>query len=153
MDMNKGDTGVVFIDPQNDVLSEKGLSWPLIGDSVRENNTIENMERIFKTAKQKGFEVFISPHYFFQRTYVLGIALIVAVFVPRCDHHGVVIVLYASATSLTYYYILIYKIKLPKLPTPGSALRSAAWTGEMGILGNDGPNWKYLNGGSITTYE
>src|SRR6516164_71651 len=65
MDMNKGDTAIVFIDPQNDVLSENGLSWPLVGDSVRENNTIENMERIFKTAKNKGFEVFISPHYFF----------------------------------------------------------------------------------------
>jgi hypothetical protein len=25
MDMNKGDTAVVFIDPQNDVLSDKGL--------------------------------------------------------------------------------------------------------------------------------
>ena len=65
MDMNKGDTAVVFIDPQNDVLSEKGLSWPLVGDSVRENHTIENMERIFKAAKDKRFEVFISPHYFF----------------------------------------------------------------------------------------
>ena len=53
MDMNKGDTAVVFIDPQNDVLSEKGLSWPLVGESVRENNTIENMERIFKAAKTK----------------------------------------------------------------------------------------------------
>ena len=51
MDMNKGDTAIVFIDPQNDVLSEKGLSWPLVGDSVRENHTIENMERIFKAAK------------------------------------------------------------------------------------------------------
>jgi nicotinamidase-related amidase len=65
MDINKGDTAVVFIDPQNEVLSEKGLSWPLVGESVRENNTVENMERIFKTAKDRGFEVFISPHYFF----------------------------------------------------------------------------------------
>ena len=65
MDMNSADTAVVFIDPQNDVLSENGLSWPLVGDSVRENNTVENMERIFKAAKNKGFEVFISPHYFF----------------------------------------------------------------------------------------
>jgi nicotinamidase-related amidase len=47
------------------VLSENGLSWPLVGNSGRENNTVENMERIFKTAKNKGFEVFISPHYFF----------------------------------------------------------------------------------------
>ena len=29
-----------------------------------ENNTIENMERIFKAAKAHGLEVFISPHYF-----------------------------------------------------------------------------------------
>jgi nicotinamidase-related amidase len=68
MDINKGDTAVVFVDPQNDVLSDKGLAWALVGDSVRENKTVENMERIFKTAKEKGFEVFISPHYFFPTT-------------------------------------------------------------------------------------
>ena len=65
MDINKDDTAVVFIDPQNEVLSETGLAWGSVGDSVRENNTVENMERIFKAAKQSGFEVFISPHYFF----------------------------------------------------------------------------------------
>ena len=27
MEIDKSDTGVVFIDPQNDVLSEKGASW------------------------------------------------------------------------------------------------------------------------------
>jgi nicotinamidase-related amidase len=65
MDINKNDTAVVFIDPQNEVLSEKGLVWGSVGDSVKENKTVENMERIFKAAKQNGFEVFISPHYFF----------------------------------------------------------------------------------------
>jgi nicotinamidase-related amidase len=59
------DTAVVFIDPQNDVLSEKGTAWPLVGQSVKENKTVENMERIFQAAKQNGFEVFISPHYFY----------------------------------------------------------------------------------------
>ena len=63
--LNKSDTAVVFIDPQNDVLSEKGISWPLLHESLKENNTIENMESIFKAAKALGFEVFISPHYFF----------------------------------------------------------------------------------------
>jgi nicotinamidase-related amidase len=63
--LNKVDTAVVFIDPQNDVLSEKGLGWPLLHESLKENNTIENMESIFKAAKAHGFEVFISPHYFF----------------------------------------------------------------------------------------
>src|SRR5512147_655324 len=57
----KSDTAVVFIDPQNDVLSEKGANWGAVGASVTENRTVENMERIFKAAKAKGYEVFISP--------------------------------------------------------------------------------------------
>ena len=65
MNFDKNDTAVVFIDPQNEVLSEKGLAWPLVHESLKENNTIENMERIFKAAKAHGFEVFISPHYFY----------------------------------------------------------------------------------------
>jgi nicotinamidase-related amidase len=59
------DTAVVFIDPQNDVLSEKGTNWGAVGASVTENRTVENMERIFKAAKANGYEVFISPHYFY----------------------------------------------------------------------------------------
>ena len=51
MTIDKNDTAVVFIDPQNDVLSEKGISWPLLHESLKENNTIENMDRIFKAAK------------------------------------------------------------------------------------------------------
>ncbi len=65
MNIDKNDTAVVFIDPQNEVLSDKGRAWGAVGDSVRENKTVENMERIFKAAKENGFEVFISPHYFF----------------------------------------------------------------------------------------
>ena len=65
MDIQKTDTAVVFIDPQNDVLSEKGENWGAVGASVTENNTIGNMERIFKAAKANGYEVFISPHYFY----------------------------------------------------------------------------------------
>jgi nicotinamidase-related amidase len=65
MKIHREDTAVVFTDPQNEVLSEKGLAWPLVRESLQENNTIENMERIFKAAKAHGFEVFISPHYFY----------------------------------------------------------------------------------------
>ena len=65
MNIQKTDTAVVFIDPQNDVLSEKGTSWEAVGASVTENHTVENMERIFKAAKANGYEVFISPHYFY----------------------------------------------------------------------------------------
>jgi nicotinamidase-related amidase len=65
MKIQKTDTAVVFIDPQNDVLSEKGANWGAVGTSVTENHTVENMERIFKAAKANGYEVFISPHYFY----------------------------------------------------------------------------------------
>lgn len=69
MNINKNDTGVVVIDPQNDVLDEKGVSWDLVRDSIHENQTIENIERIFKAAKQNEFEVFISPHYYYPTDY------------------------------------------------------------------------------------
>ena len=65
MDIQKTDTAVVFIDPQNDVLSEKGANWGAVGASVTENRTVENMERIFEAAKRSGYQVFISPHYFY----------------------------------------------------------------------------------------
>ena len=65
MKIHQDDTAIVFTDPQNEVLSEKGGAWPLVSESLQENNTIENMERIFKAAKRLGFEVFISPHYFY----------------------------------------------------------------------------------------
>jgi nicotinamidase-related amidase len=65
MEINKEDTAVVITDPQNDFLSEKGVTWELVGDSVKENKTVENIERIVKAAKINGFEVFISPHYYY----------------------------------------------------------------------------------------
>jgi nicotinamidase-related amidase len=65
VDIQKSDTAVVFIDPQNDVLSEEGANWGAVGASVIENKTVENMERIFEAAKSRGYEVFISPHYFY----------------------------------------------------------------------------------------
>ncbi len=65
MQIDKSDSAVVFIDPQNEVLSEKGLGWPAVHESLKELDTIANMERIFKAAKAHGYEVFISPHYFY----------------------------------------------------------------------------------------
>ncbi len=65
MDFNKNDTAVLITDPQNDFLSENGVAWKLVGESVKENKTIENIERLFISAKKNGFEVFISPHYYY----------------------------------------------------------------------------------------
>jgi nicotinamidase-related amidase len=65
MKIHNYDTALVVIDPQNDVLSEKGVSWGLVGASVKENNTVENIARLFQAAKEQGYGVFISPHYFY----------------------------------------------------------------------------------------
>jgi nicotinamidase-related amidase len=65
MEIDRRDTAVVFTDPQIEVLSDKGKAWPLVRESLAEINTIENMDRLFAGAKQYGFEVFISPHYFY----------------------------------------------------------------------------------------
>jgi len=65
MDVNKNDTALLVTDPQNDFLSEQGVTWQLVGDSVRENKTVENIEQLMQVAKINGYEVFISPHYYY----------------------------------------------------------------------------------------
>ncbi|QVL31687.1 cysteine hydrolase [Telmatocola sphagniphila] len=65
MRFQKKDTALVIIDPQNDVLNENGISWSLVGESVRENNTIENLSSLFQAAKERDIGVFISPHFLF----------------------------------------------------------------------------------------
>jgi nicotinamidase-related amidase len=39
MEINKNDTAVLVTDPQNDFLSEKGVTWELVGDSVNDIRT------------------------------------------------------------------------------------------------------------------
>ena len=56
---------LVVTDPQNDVLSEKGAAWGLVGQSIRDNSTVEHIEQLFKAAKMNGYDVFISPHYYY----------------------------------------------------------------------------------------
>ena len=85
MDLNRNDTALVVIDPQNDVLSEKGVSWGLVGDSVKENNTVENLARLFKAAKDQGFGVFISPHYLYPTDQAPGDSFLAQDVVLRVD--------------------------------------------------------------------
>ena len=58
-------TAMVIIDPQNDFLSPEGVTWGVIGESVTENNTVQNIESLFRAAKEAGLPVFISPHYYY----------------------------------------------------------------------------------------
>jgi nicotinamidase-related amidase len=58
-------TALVVTDPQNDFLSPDGATWAVVGENVTENGTVENIERLFRTAKAAGIQVFVSPHYYF----------------------------------------------------------------------------------------
>ncbi|MFA9409482.1 MAG: cysteine hydrolase [Candidatus Dadabacteria bacterium] len=58
-------TALVVTDPQNDFLSPNGVTWGVVGESVTENNTVENIEILFKLAKENNIPVFISPHYYY----------------------------------------------------------------------------------------
>ncbi len=65
MEIVAGRTALVVTDPQNDFLSPKGVTWGVVGKSVSENNTVENIEKLFKAAKASGMPVFVSPHYYY----------------------------------------------------------------------------------------
>lgn len=63
--IGKGHTALVVTDPQNDFLSSEGVAWGVVGKNVEANNTVENIETLFKTAKARNIPVFISPHYYY----------------------------------------------------------------------------------------
>ena len=59
MSITQGDTALVITDPQNDFLSPKGVTWGVVGESVTKNNTVANIESLFKAAKQNNISVFV----------------------------------------------------------------------------------------------
>jgi nicotinamidase-related amidase len=59
-------TAIVITDPQNDFLSPNGVTWGVVGESVTANNTVENLELLFKVAQENNITVFDSPHYYFE---------------------------------------------------------------------------------------
>lgn len=58
-------TALVVVDPQNDFLSPNGVMWEVLKDSITQNNTVENIESLFKAAKHVELPVFVSPHYYY----------------------------------------------------------------------------------------
>lgn len=63
LDLNKA--ALVVIDPQNDFLSPDGVSWPFVGESIIENNTVDHLHQLFEAAKYSGIIVAVSPHYYY----------------------------------------------------------------------------------------
>jgi len=60
-----GRTALLITDPQNDFLSPEGVTWGVVGKSVTDNNTVENIDSLFAAAKANDMPVFVSPHYYY----------------------------------------------------------------------------------------
>ena len=65
MKLDLSRTALVVIDPQVDFLSPDGVTWGVVGGSVTEHGTVDNIERLFKMAKAKKLTTAISPHYYY----------------------------------------------------------------------------------------
>ncbi len=65
VDLQKGNVAVVVTDPQIDFLSPQGVTWSVVGQNVTENNTVENLGRLFAASKENDVALFISPHYYY----------------------------------------------------------------------------------------
>ncbi|QMB04980.1 cysteine hydrolase [Citrobacter freundii] len=63
--LNSKTAALVVVDPQVDFLSPQGIGWEVFKDSITENKTVENLEALFKLAKEQHLPVFVSPHYYF----------------------------------------------------------------------------------------
>ncbi len=65
MKLDLSRAALVVTDPQNDFLSPDGVTWGVVGESVTRNNTVSNIERLFKAAKAADITVAVSPHYYY----------------------------------------------------------------------------------------
>jgi len=70
IDLDPEHTAIVVTDPQNDFLSPDGVTWGVVGDSVTENGTVENLEKLFRAAAALDVPVFVSPHYYYPHDHV-----------------------------------------------------------------------------------
>lgn len=61
-----GSTALVITDPQNDFLSPEGVTWGVVGESITNNRTVENIGALFETAEAVGMPIFVSPHYYYE---------------------------------------------------------------------------------------
>ncbi len=65
MKLDLSRAALVVTDPQVDFLHPEGVTWGVIGASVEEHNTVENIETLFKAAKAHDITTAVSPHYYY----------------------------------------------------------------------------------------
>jgi nicotinamidase-related amidase len=56
---------LVLTDPQVDFLSPRGATWGVVGQSVERNDTVHNIERLLRAARQARMVIAVSPHYYY----------------------------------------------------------------------------------------
>jgi Amidases related to nicotinamidase len=66
---NPANTAIVITDPQNDFLSPGGKGYHLTKNIIEQYNTLENLQLLISTAMNKGYQLFISPHYIYPHDY------------------------------------------------------------------------------------
>ncbi|MDW3181541.1 cysteine hydrolase [Roseobacter sp.] len=65
MELDLSRAALVVTDPQVDFLHPEGVTWGVIGASVMEHNTVDNIEALFKAAKAADITTAVSPHYYY----------------------------------------------------------------------------------------
>jgi nicotinamidase-related amidase len=56
-------TGLLFVDPYNDFLSEGGKVWPRVKEVAEQVGLIDNLKAVVNTVREKNIKVFIVPHH------------------------------------------------------------------------------------------
>jgi len=59
--LDKAHTAVLVTDPQNDFLREDGMLFKLLADNLKELDTVNNIEKLMKTAKKAGIALAVDP--------------------------------------------------------------------------------------------
>lgn len=61
LELDKAHTAVLITDPQNDFLSKDGKLYKLLADNLKELGTVDNIEKLMKTAKNSGVALAVDP--------------------------------------------------------------------------------------------
>jgi len=56
-------TGLLFVDPYNDFLSEGGKLWPLVEAVARQVGLFENLRTLLTEVRRAGIQVIVVPHH------------------------------------------------------------------------------------------
>ncbi len=56
-------TALLFIDPYNDFLAEKGKMWPAVSEVARSVDLLANLARVRAAVRTAGIPIFILPHH------------------------------------------------------------------------------------------